>query len=115
MAPTLLERYTEACNFPGVLDESRVEQCLAGYLKALGMERKIVRIRPGWELDDYPDLAKQANEILDDIARRNPAFALAARAARDARDARDALAALDASAALAALDARAARDASAAL
>lgn len=104
--PTLLERYTEACNFPGVLDEARVEACLESYLKALGITRRVVRIRAGWQLSDYPDLERQTSEILDDAVKRSPGLARDALDARDARAARAALDALDARAARDALDAR---------
>lgn len=104
MSATLLQRHTEACNFPGVLDEARVEESLKSYLKALGIDRKVVRIRAGWRLEEHPDLKKQVNEILDDAIRRNPSLAL------DASDALDALDASDARAARAALDALAASE-----
>ena len=124
MSQTDLERYTEACNYPGRLDEAAVELHLSAYLRALGIERKIVRIREGWELSEHPSLDRSINAILDDFSKRNPSAARAAlaalaaldvraaraaRAARTARDALDARAALDARDALDALDARDAR------
>jgi hypothetical protein len=94
MANDLLQRYTEACNYPGVIDDAAVDKYLSEYLAALKVERKIVRLQRGWKLDDYPSLDAAIQSILVDCGERR-----AARAARDAlaaRDARDALAARDA-------------------
>ena len=113
MSQTDLTRYTKACNYPGRLDEAAVELYLCAYLRALGIERKIVRLREGWELKDHPSLDRSINAILDDFLKRSPS-ALAALAARDARAALAALAARDALTALAALDALDARAALAA-
>lgn len=113
MSQTDLDRYTEACNYPGRLDEAAVELHLGAYLRALGVDRKIERLRPGWELEDHPSLWRSVNFVLDEFLKRNPS-ALAALAALDARDAlaaRAALAARDARDALAARDALDARDA----
>jgi hypothetical protein len=110
MSQTELQRFTEACNYPGKLDESAVEQHLRAYLGALGAERQVVQLRQDWRLEDHPSLKRNIGLILQDFEKRSPA-ALAALAARAARAASDALAARDASDALAA---RAARDALAA-
>jgi hypothetical protein len=114
VSQTELERYSAACDYPGRLDEAAVAENLGVYLHALGVERKIVRLPSGWRLEEHPALLKYTNAILDDLVKRNPAFALDARAARDAIAARDARAARAALAALAALDARDARAARAA-
>jgi len=129
MSQTDLERFTAACDYPGTLNQAAVETHLAAYLKALGIDRKIQRIDPGWVVADYPDLEIYVNRVLDDFAKRvgykrDALAALDAFAARAARAALDAFAARDARAARAALDAldaldarvaRAARDARAAL
>ena len=126
MSRTDLHRFTEACNYPGCIDEAEVENHLRGYLAALGVERTIVRLREGWTLDEHPALARSINAGIDDFGKRSPAAraaldaldaraARAARAALDALDARAARAARDALAALAARAARDARDARAAL
>jgi uncharacterized protein DUF6745 len=128
------ERFVAACDFPGGLHPDVIEESLKTYLSALGIERQVVRLEAGWELDQHPPLRKYVDAVLDELVRRNPKLktaraaldaldaraALAARAARAALDALDALAAraawdaldaLDARAALDALDARAALDA----
>jgi len=104
------ERYVKACEYPGELDEAAVERHLGEYLKALGVERKIVRLPVGWSLEKFPALKSYIEEVLAEFVKRAPAQP-AARAARDAMDARDAMAAM---AAMAARDARDARDARAA-
>ena len=88
----LFDAYVEACNYPGKLDESAVEAALSVYLRALGIERKIVRLRQGWTLKENPSLASCVEWILFDFIKRigyNP-IGLDALAARDALDARDA-------------------------
>src|SRR3990167_4735217 len=118
------ERYCAACDFPATLDEAAVETGPKPYLKALGVERKVQRLHPGWQLVDYPSLDRYVDAVLDEfekrvdardaqaaVAARNARDAQAAVAARDAqpaRDARDAQVALDARDAQAALDAQAA-------
>ena len=47
MSPTDLQRYTEACNFPGSTDEASVERHLTEYLAALGIKREVRRLRFG--------------------------------------------------------------------
>ena len=117
MAQTDLQRFTEACNYPGHLDEKTVESHLTAYLQVLGVERRIERLRSGWLLYDHPPLKRSIDAILDDFAKRSgrtisdALAALDARDARAARAARDALDARDARDALDALDARDARDA----
>lgn len=59
------DRYAKACEFPGSLDESSVEDALAQYLEALGMKRKITRIRAAWTLEEHPELERYTNEVLD--------------------------------------------------
>lgn len=96
-------RYAAACNFPGTIDEGEVERQLGEYLRALSVQRKIVRLGPDWLLDEQPALKRYVNAVLDDFAGRP--------AGKEWRDARAALDARDARAARDALDARAARDA----
>ena len=52
MLPT--DRFAAACVYPGKLDEQAVERELAAFLQALGMRRRIVRLRAGWRLQDDP-------------------------------------------------------------
>ena len=121
------QRYVGACDYPGTLDEQAVEHNLRTYLSALGINRRIVRLRSGWTLAEHPNLRQYAELVLDairpylsgiaDSAARDARAALEAFAAREARaalEARDARAALDAFAAREARDARAALDAFAA-
>src|SRR6266542_3894887 len=68
MLPTnLLNRYAAACDYPGVLDEVMVEEQLRRYLRALNVDRKIERLRPGWTLANYPSLEKYGIEIAQQI------------------------------------------------
>ena len=104
MSQTDLERYTEACNYPGQLNESAVERHLREYLLALGVDRTIVRLRQNWTLDEHPSLARSIDGIIKNFsnrltpphATRDARVARVARIARDARDARDAVDARDA-------------------
>src|SRR6185437_13251832 len=122
-AMSLLDRYKDACNYPGRLDEAAVETSLKEYLAALGIKREVRRITRPW--CRVPGLTELVAELAADVRARiggrqnkNAHDALAASAGRDARAARDALdarAARDASDALDALDALDARAASAAL
>src|SRR5882672_8369753 len=93
---TDLDRFTEACNYPGTLNKKNVEENLRSYLDALGVKREIVHLEAGWRVEEHPPLEKAINAVLNDIVKRNPAFkdaraALAAIDAIDARDARDAI------------------------
>ena len=108
MSQTDLERFTEACNYPGRLDETAVERHLTVYLEALGIQRRIERLHSGWLVYDHPPLKRSVDAILDDFAKRSGRSIGAALAARAARDASAALDASDASAALAARAASAA-------
>ena len=81
---THLDQFKAACNYPGALDIEMVEKSLSKYLKALGISRKIVQLPKDWELNNLPSLSRNINLILDDVKKRNPS---AARAARDALDA----------------------------
>src|SRR6185437_12191582 len=114
----LLDRYKEACNYPGRLDEAAVDGSLKEYLAALGIKREVMRITRPW--CRVPGLTELVAELAADVrarsgGRQHGNDALHAIAARDALDALDARAAIDASAASAALDARAAIAASAAI
>ena len=110
------DRLIAAYTYPGVLDEAAVTENLQKYVKALGIEREVVRIRQDWTLREYPALARTVDAILDDFAARtgrvsgqSNSDARAAWAARDAWDTWDAWDAWDAWAAWAARAARAAR------
>src|SRR6185312_5083424 len=108
----LLDRYKEACNYPGRLDEAAVDGSLKEYLAALGIKREVMRITRPW--CRVPGLTELVAELAADVRARSGGrhhgnAALDAIAARDALDALDARAAIDASAASAAIDARAAR------
>jgi len=108
----LLDRYKEACNYPGRLDEAAVDGSLKEYLAALGIKREVMRITRPW--CRVPGLTELVAELAADVrarsgGRQHGNDALDAIAARDALDALDARAAIDASAASAAIDARAAR------
>jgi hypothetical protein len=108
-AKTLLEQYTEACDYPGRLDVPAVEDALRRYVAALGIERQVVRIESMDDPSRYPSLDRTVGLILDDWRKR------VGWTARDARDAMDAMAASDARAARDArdaMDARTAMDAS---
>ena len=76
------DAFVEACTYPGVLDEARVTATLEQYLKALGVTRRVERLRRGWRLEDHPVLERTIAAILKDFAKRSP------QVARDARDAR---------------------------
>lgn len=65
-----LDRYTEACNYPGRLDSEAVERHLLAYCKALGVERRVVQLKRGWTLDEYPELNRTIDEVLADFANR---------------------------------------------
>jgi len=90
---TLLQRYTEACNYPGALDDIAVERHLRRYLDAIGVKRKIHRLQFAWGIHQHPSLLRYVQRVLEDFASRNPTAARAAMAARDAMDARGARAA----------------------
>src|SRR5579872_1237929 len=98
MSPTdqLLTQFTEACNYPGVIDPPRVERALGSYLETLKVQRKIEQLKLGWNIEDHPSLLKYTFDVLEKVSPRDALdalVALAALAARDARDARDARAA----------------------
>ena len=105
------ERYVEACNYPGLLDQAVVERYLQQYLDALKVKRTIVRLPAGWTLEEYPSLAKYVKSVIAEFTKRSPISAQAAQAALDARAAQAAQAAQAARDALDAQDAQAARDA----
>ena len=48
MLQTDLDRFRAACVYPGQFDEEAVERELAAFLRALGVSRRIVRLRAGW-------------------------------------------------------------------
>jgi len=88
MKGELFDRYVEACNYPGILDEDTVNAALAEYCRTLGIERKVKRLVGEWCQDI--DLRQTVFEIAEDVCKRLPKDARAARAARAARDARNA-------------------------
>src|SRR5262245_36661623 len=69
MLPT--DRFAAACVYPGKLDEQAVERELAAFLQALGMRRRIVRLRAGWRLQDEPPLNRDIEWILAERIKRN--------------------------------------------
>jgi len=128
-----IEKYIEACNYPGILDQEEVEKNLYAYIAELKINRKVVRLERNWDIFNYNDIVKNMKEVLksarntidaiDAIDTRDAIVARDARNARDARDARNAIdaidtiaarnaiAAIDAIAAIEAIDAIVARDA----
>ena len=88
----VLDRYKEACNFPGPVDTRAIEKSLAAYCNALGVKRNIVKIERGWDLSTYPELITTMYEVLADFEKRTGRKPMA-RDASDALDARDARAA----------------------
>lgn len=64
----LFDRYVEACNYPGVLDEAAAEAALIRYVGELGIHRTVRRLRPGWRLATEPALRATASSILDQVA-----------------------------------------------
>ena len=110
-----LERYKSACDYPGYIDEAAVERNLRDYIRALGVDRKIVELKRGWTLNEYPSLKRYTNRVLDYFISRSTIDAIAAIDAINAIAARDAIAARAARAAGAAIDARDAGAAGAAI
>jgi hypothetical protein len=68
---TDLDRFTAACAYPGELDEQAVERELAAFLRALGMSRRIVRLRAGQRPEADPPLNRSLAWILAALARGN--------------------------------------------
>ena len=62
----LLAVYSAACDYPGRLDEAQVEAHLKRYLKILSIDKKVERIRQGWDVHESPSLFRYANAVLDD-------------------------------------------------
>ena len=94
------DRYIDACNYPGIIDDNMVERHLASYLSALGIKRKIKRLSKNWTLEDNKSLDLYVRGVIEEFK------AMDAMAAIDARDAMAAMAAMDARDAMAARDAR---------
>jgi hypothetical protein len=63
MSLTDLDRFKAACVYPGELDEQAVERELAAFLQALGVSRRIVRLRAGWSPEDEPPLHRNIERI----------------------------------------------------
>jgi hypothetical protein len=59
-----LRRFTEACNYPGVIDEAAVDAQLRRYLQALGIKRDVRQLQRGWKLENEPALKKYVDEVL---------------------------------------------------
>jgi len=55
----LLREYSQACEYPGLIDPPAVTRHLEAYVRALGIERRVVQVRRGWSLEEeeYADLA----------------------------------------------------------
>jgi hypothetical protein len=109
MSVTDLDRFKAACVYPGLLDEQAVERELATFLRALGVSRRIVRLRAGSWLKEYPPL--DAKWVLDELAQSNRLRRNPFRALRIFRDARRLRARLHAHDVYKVVDARAAQDA----
>jgi len=109
---TPMERYLQACNYPGMLDVPAVQRHLADYCGALGVTRQIVRLAAGWRLADHPSLARSIRRVLDEFAYNDGSVraALEVWAALEARPALGALATREAHAARTTQAALAARD-----
>jgi hypothetical protein len=71
MSLTDLDRFRAACAYPGELDEQAVERELAAFLRALGMSRRIARLRAGGGREDDPPLNANIERILDSCVKRN--------------------------------------------
>ncbi len=93
------DRYVEACNYPGRIDPPEVERHLRAYVAALGIQRDVVQIKRGWQLEELPDLDRTVREIASKVKGSASRAARAASAASEARAAIDARAARAASAA----------------
>jgi len=74
MSLTDLDRFKAACAYPGKLDEQAVERELGAFLRALGMRRRIVRLRAGWRPQDDPRLNRDIERILAEGVKRNLGF-----------------------------------------
>jgi hypothetical protein len=72
MSLTDLDRFRAACIYPGKLDEQAVERELARFLRALGMRRRVVRLRAGWHPQDDPPLDRNIEWILAKCVKRDP-------------------------------------------
>jgi hypothetical protein len=70
MSRTDLDRFEAACVYPGKLDEQAVERELAAFLQALGMHRRVVRLRPGWRPHDDPPRNRDIKWILAECVSR---------------------------------------------
>jgi hypothetical protein len=84
----LLDAYRKACDYPGQLDEQRVEESLREYLAALGVQRKVERLRPGWNVFAIPSLLRYANQVIDEFAKKNSRTVQGEQAVQDALDVR---------------------------
>src|SRR3990167_8646249 len=114
---SLIDKYTKACNYDGLVDSEKITNNLLKYLSELKLNRNVIQLKRNWDVFNYPDIEKNMNYILkkiDALSARDARDALSARDALDARDARDAREALYAREALDAREAREARDARAA-
>jgi hypothetical protein len=58
------DRYVAACNWPGLLDEDAVQAHLHAYLRVLGMDHRIERLRAGWTLAQQAPLRRYAQTVL---------------------------------------------------
>ena len=71
MWPTDLNRFKAACVYPGKLDEQAVERELATFLRALGLSRRIVRLRAGLRPEDDPPLNRNIESVLAECVKSN--------------------------------------------
>jgi hypothetical protein len=71
MSLTDLDRFKAACVYPGKLDEQAVERELAKFLQALGVRRRVVRLRTSWHPQDDPPLDRDIAWILAECVKRH--------------------------------------------
>lgn len=110
----LLAKYSEACNYPGRLDEAGVTSALESYLNVLRMRRKVRRLRRGWTFAEEPSLRQSIEGMRASLAQRfprDPRVSWASWAAHSAWEARATRSAWDARGARNAWSARAIRHA----
>src|SRR5262249_11358658 len=106
MSPTDLDRYAAACVYPGKLDEQAVERELTKFLQAVGVRRRIVRLKAGVRPGGDPAPDRDIERVLAECGKQN----LSARAVFARRAARRLRATLDGhSAAVIVFEARATR------
>ena len=66
----LFKRYVAACDYPGTLDVSAVESALKRYLKALGIKRRVVRLKANWSLLEDAALERYVWQVIAELSKR---------------------------------------------